>query len=117
MRGESALVLNVRVLLMRPNAQGKRRRSTEGAQGTNTGHDNAEGMACVGVRLTAQLGRACLRAGTVGASYCLVLSDVRIDEIAHQKTGEQWRCEQEQDVLRCSAVLGTARRGEERHVE
>ena len=40
----------------RPNAQGKRRRSTEGAQGTNTGHENVEGMACVGVRLTAQLG-------------------------------------------------------------
>ena len=38
------------------NAQGKRRRSTEGAQGTDTGHENAEGMACVGVRLTAQLG-------------------------------------------------------------
>ena len=31
--------------------QGKRRRSTEGAQGTNTGHENAEGMACVGVRV------------------------------------------------------------------
>ena len=39
-----------------PNAQGKRHRSTEGAEGTNTGHENAEGMACVGVRLTAQLG-------------------------------------------------------------
>ena len=39
------------------NAQGKRRRSTEGAEGTNTGHKNAEGMASVGVRLTAQLGR------------------------------------------------------------
>ena len=37
-------------------AQGKRRRSTEGAQGTNTGHENAVGMACVGVRLTDQLG-------------------------------------------------------------
>jgi len=33
---------------MRPDAQG--------AQGTNTGHENAEGMACVGVRLTAQFG-------------------------------------------------------------
>jgi len=40
----------------RPNAQGKRRRSTEGAEGTNTGHENAEGMASVGVRLTARLG-------------------------------------------------------------
>jgi hypothetical protein len=39
-----------------PNAQGKRRRSTEGAQGTNKGHENAEGMAFVGVRLTDQLG-------------------------------------------------------------
>ena len=39
-----------------PNYQGKRRRSTAGAQGTNTGHENAEGMACIGVRLTAQLG-------------------------------------------------------------
>ncbi len=43
---------------LQPNAQGKRRRSTEGAQGTNTGHENAEGMACVGVRLTGQLGHA-----------------------------------------------------------
>ena len=42
--------------LMAPNYQGKRRRSTVGAEGTNTGHENAEGMACVGVRLTAQLG-------------------------------------------------------------
>jgi hypothetical protein len=41
---------------MMPNAQGKRRRSTEGAEGTNKGHENAEGMALVGVRLTAQLG-------------------------------------------------------------
>lgn len=40
---------------MPPNAQGKRRRSTEGAQGTNKGHENAEGMAFVGVRLTAEL--------------------------------------------------------------
>lgn len=40
------------------NARGKRRRSTEGAQGTNKGHENAEGMALVGVRLTVQLGRA-----------------------------------------------------------
>jgi hypothetical protein len=40
-----------------PNAQGKRRRSTEGAQGTNTGHEDAEGMASVGVRLTAELGQ------------------------------------------------------------
>ena len=39
-----------------PNYQGKRRRSTEGAQGTDMGHENAEGMAHVGVRLTAQLG-------------------------------------------------------------
>ncbi len=39
-----------------PNAKGKRRRGTEGAEGTNTGHENAEGMACVGVRLTDQLG-------------------------------------------------------------
>ena len=39
-----------------PNYQGKRRRSTEGAQGTNTGHKNGEAMASVGVRLTAQLG-------------------------------------------------------------
>ncbi len=42
----------------RPNAPGKRRRSTEGAEGTNKGHENAEGMALVGVRLTAQLGRS-----------------------------------------------------------
>jgi hypothetical protein len=28
-------------------------------EGTNTGHENAEGMASVGVRLTAELGHAC----------------------------------------------------------
>ncbi len=39
-----------------PNAQGKRHRSTEGAQGTNKGQDNGEALALVGVRLTAQLG-------------------------------------------------------------
>lgn len=37
------------------NAQDKRRRSTEGAEGNNKGHENAEGMALVGVRLTDQL--------------------------------------------------------------
>ena len=42
--------------MRKPNYQGKRRRSTAGAQGTNTGHENAEGLACVGVRLTDQLG-------------------------------------------------------------
>jgi hypothetical protein len=41
---------------MRLNAQGKRRRSTEGALGTNKGHENGKAMALVGVRLTAQLG-------------------------------------------------------------
>jgi len=41
-----------------PNAQGKRHRSTEGAQGTNKGQDNGEALALVGVRLTAQLGSA-----------------------------------------------------------
>jgi hypothetical protein len=41
---------------MTANAQGKRRRSTEGAEGTNTGHENGEAMASVGVRLTDQLG-------------------------------------------------------------
>jgi len=41
---------------MMPNAQGKRRRSTVGAQGTNIGHEDGEAMANVGVRLTAQLG-------------------------------------------------------------
>jgi hypothetical protein len=30
-----------------PNAQGKRRRSTEGAEGTNKGNEDAEGMALV----------------------------------------------------------------------
>jgi len=39
-----------------PNAQGKRHRSTEGAEGTNKGQDNGEALALVGVRLTAQLG-------------------------------------------------------------
>ena len=39
-----------------PNAQVQRRRSTEGAQGTNTGHKNGEAMARVGVRCNAQLG-------------------------------------------------------------
>jgi len=42
--------------MLLPNYQGKRRRSTEGAQGTNTGHKNGEAMASVGVRLTDQLG-------------------------------------------------------------
>ena len=37
------------------NAQGKRRWSAEGAQGTNKGHENTEGMALVGVRFTDQL--------------------------------------------------------------
>lgn len=39
-----------------PNAKGNRHRSTEGAEGANKGHENAEGMAFVVVRLTAQLG-------------------------------------------------------------
>ena len=39
-----------------PKYQGKRRRSTAGAQGANTGHENTEGMACVGARLTTHLG-------------------------------------------------------------
>ena len=42
--------------LKRPNAQVQRRRSTAGAQGTNTGHENGEAMARVGVRCNAQLG-------------------------------------------------------------
>lgn len=37
-------------------AKGKQRRSTEGAKGTNKGHENAEGMFLVGVRLTDQFG-------------------------------------------------------------
>jgi len=41
---------------VRPNAQGKRHRSAEGAEGTNKGQDNGEALALVGVRLTAQLG-------------------------------------------------------------
>lgn len=40
------------------NAQGKRHRSTEGAEGTNKGQDNGEALALVGVRLTVQLGHA-----------------------------------------------------------
>ena len=40
----------------KPNAQGKRRRSTEGAEGTNTGQENGEAMASIGVGLTALLG-------------------------------------------------------------
>ena len=39
-----------------PNACVQRRRSTEGAQGTNPGHKNGEAMARVGVRCNAQLG-------------------------------------------------------------
>ena len=46
----------VTTVLQEPNAQGKRRRSTEGAEGTNKGQDNGEALALVGVRLTAQLG-------------------------------------------------------------
>ena len=41
---------------MLPNYKGKRRRSTEGAEGTNKGQDNGEALALVGVRLTDQLG-------------------------------------------------------------
>ena len=43
---------------LRPNAQVQRRRSTEGAQGTNPGRENGEAMAMarVGVRWNAQLG-------------------------------------------------------------
>ena len=48
--------MEIRARNQKPNAQGKRHRSTEGAEGTNTGHENGEAMACVGVRLTAQLG-------------------------------------------------------------
>jgi len=40
----------------KPNYKGKRRRSTEGAQGTNKAHENGEAMGFVGVRLTDQLG-------------------------------------------------------------
>lgn len=39
-----------------PNAQGKRCRSTLGAERTNTSHAFGILMACIGVRLTAQLG-------------------------------------------------------------
>lgn len=38
------------------NHHGKRRRSTVGAEGTDTGHEDGEAMVSVGVRLTAQLG-------------------------------------------------------------
>lgn len=51
------------------NAQGKRRWSTEGAEGTNTGHENGEAMASVGVRLTAQLGCRWLQA--MGRFICI----------------------------------------------
>jgi len=43
-------------VMERPNYKGKRRRSTEGAQGTDTGHEDGEAMASVGVRCNAQLG-------------------------------------------------------------
>ena len=36
-------------------------------EGTNTGHENAEGMASVGVRLTAQLGNG---------AFCLITDDL-----------------------------------------
>ena len=49
---------SIEVSMGKPNYQGKRRRSTAGAQGTNTGHEDGEAMASVGVRLTAQLGDA-----------------------------------------------------------
>ncbi len=54
------------------NAQGKRRRSTEGAQGTNKGHENSEGMALVGVRLTAQLGAHFCSACKCTRDHCLM---------------------------------------------
>ena len=42
------------------NALGKRAPEPK-AEGTNTGHEDGEAMACVGVRLTAQLGHGCMR--------------------------------------------------------
>jgi hypothetical protein len=48
-------------------------------EGTNTGHEDAEGMACVGVRLTAQLGRCavawyCVRIATYALRASLLVT-------------------------------------------
>ena len=64
----------------KPNAQGKRRRSTEGAQGTNTGQENGEAMASIGVGLTAELGWC--RTRGVRALYSLVELGIRNRAIA-----------------------------------
>ncbi len=60
-----------------PNAQGKRRRSTEGAHGTNKGQDNGEAMALVGVRLTAQLG-GCAKERAPGTRRSLVAVQLNV---------------------------------------
>lgn len=39
------------------NAQGERRQSTQGVEGTNTGHEDGDARASFGVRLASQLGR------------------------------------------------------------
>lgn len=45
-----------------PHAQGKRRRSAEGAEGTNKGHENSEGMAIGCVRVDLAVRRRALPA-------------------------------------------------------
>ena len=74
------------------NARGKRRRSTAGAKGTNTGHENAEGMACVGVRLTAQLGDGALcwlgasLLRLLGLAVCCFKAATRAPKVEHGKS-------------------------------
>jgi hypothetical protein len=46
---------------MGPNAQGKRRRCTAGALGTNTDHEDGEAMSSVGDGSPAQLDEAAVR--------------------------------------------------------
>ena len=58
-----------------PSAQGKRRRSTESAEGTNTGHKNAKGMASVGVRLTAQLGAGYFYSLLIAFSFAVGIAE------------------------------------------
>jgi hypothetical protein len=57
------------------NAQGKRRRSTEGAEGTNTGNKNPKGLACVGVRLTAQLGAGYFYSLLIAFSFAVGIAE------------------------------------------
>ena len=65
-------------------------------QGTNTGHEDGEAMASVGVRLTAQLGRG----GCVRSSWVLtLLPPLEADAASTQGTRPAIRIHQGQSFL------------------